>query len=77
MNIVDFPYKNLNDIPAMLRKFADAAENGDYGYLRTAFLIVENDDDVEYFGWGNADDPLRNIGLLHLAVEAMMKQVKS
>lgn len=67
MNIVPFPLPGLNNIPEMARRFADNLEGGDYGAVNSVIVVVEGDHGITSLGWGAADDPLRNIGLLHAA----------
>lgn len=67
LNVVPLPVNNLNDIPAMLRRFADDLEAEVYGSMRTIVMTLETQDGLHCFGWGQADDPLRNAGLLDAA----------
>lgn len=52
MNIVPFPSQNLLDIPAMLRGLADAIEEGEYGEITTAMVLLDGPDalQTELFG---------------------------
>lgn len=67
LNVVPFPVASLNDIPEMLHRFADDLEADIYGTLKTLVLTLETADGLHCFGWGHADDPVRNAGLLEAA----------
>lgn len=67
MNVVPLPIKSLNDIPAQLRQFADDIDADLYGAAKTVIVVLETEENMHCFGWGGADDPLRNAGLLDAA----------
>lgn len=48
------PSAQLQDVPAMLRKLADAIEAGDHGEVREA-VVVASGDALAVFGFGQVD----------------------
>lgn len=48
------PSAELQDIPSMLRKIAEAIEAGEYGDVTEA-AVVTNGDEIQVFGLGRAD----------------------
>lgn len=64
LNVVPLPTRNLNDIAAMARKLADDIDGGEYGSTNACIVVLESDTGLVTFGWGDADDSMRVIGLL-------------
>ena len=54
MNVVPLPSRDLQNIPAMLRKLADAIEAGEHG-TPTECAVVLNAQPLAVFGFGLAD----------------------
>jgi hypothetical protein len=75
LNVVAFPGNNLNDVPLMARKFTDDVEAGKYGEVRAVVLAVESTDGFSTFGWGDADDPFRVVGLLTAGAQSHVNEV--
>lgn len=67
MNVVPLPVSNLNDIPAMIRKLADAIENGDHGEVDTCLVVLDHDTGITQFGFGDVNGRYHVIGLLETA----------
>lgn len=56
-NLHVLPSSQLQDIPEMLRRLADAMEGGKYGGVPEAVVVLgtEQADRIEVFGFGRAD----------------------
>lgn len=53
LKVVDFPYEaTLRDVPAQLRKLAEAIEAGEHGAVSSVAVAVMGDA-FECFGWGD------------------------
>jgi hypothetical protein len=71
--VVELPRRPLSDVPGHLRKLADDIERGEYGDVRAAIVVIEQDGDggtvsAESFGFGSDADPVRAAGLLHFGI---------
>lgn len=64
LRVVEFPARNLSDIPAMMRAVADDIEAGNYGEANAAICILEGSEGMNAFAWGTFD-PVRAVGLMH------------
>ncbi len=64
LKVIEFPSRNVSDIPAMMRAVADDIEAGNFGEANTAICILEGSEGLNAFAWG-AFDPVRAIGLMH------------
>ena len=73
LKVVAFPGNNLNDIPGMLRKFADDIEAGEYGKALTVLAAMETEEGFHSFGWGAADCAVRNAGLFEIAKQTQIE----
>lgn len=63
---------NLTDIPAMLRQMADEAEADP---LKAAILVtVDEDGDVQTYGWGRTDAP-QSLATLHIAAHKLTRSM--
>lgn len=51
MKVVELPVGNLLDIPAMMRRVADAIERGEYKADHAA-LVLTDSDGLRIFQWG-------------------------
>ena len=68
MNVVPLPERpNLQNIPAMLRRFADDLERGDYGEIRTALMLLDTASEIHTFNWGASVTVFECAGLLEAA----------
>lgn len=67
MNIVDLNKVSLMDIPGQLRKLADAIENGEHSNVDSLTVVLQNEFNVDVFGYGHAD-LLKSIALFNLAI---------
>jgi hypothetical protein len=72
MNIVTLPVNNLNDIPAMARRFADDVEAGVYGVVDAVVVSITTDTGFTSFGWGDADDGFKVVGMLQCAANVQI-----
>lgn len=53
LKVVDFPYEaTLRDVPAQLRKLADAIDAGEYGAVSCVGVALMGDS-FQCFGWGD------------------------
>ena len=64
LKLVQFPTRNVNDIPAMMRAVADDIEAGNYGTAVAAICVLESEGGLNAFAWGTFD-PIRAVGLMH------------
>lgn len=68
----------LTDIPNMMRRVADQIENGEYGAVDTAFLLLPRVEDYPaLFGWGNIDGKNDPIIQLELAKNWLLTRITS
>ena len=64
--------RNLTDIPAMLRQMADDAEREP---LKAAVLLtVDEDGDVQTYGWGRTD-AMQSLATLHIAAHKLTRSM--
>lgn len=63
---------NLTDIPAHLRRAADRAEEDP---LKAAILLtVDEDGEVDIYGWGRTDAP-QTLATLHIAAHKLTRSM--
>jgi hypothetical protein len=55
LSVLEFPTPSLADIPGKLRDLADAIEEGHFGEIAEAVLVL-NGDRLEVFGFGAEAD---------------------
>ena len=65
--VPELPVRNLMDIPAMARGFADDLEANDYGEVTRAVVIVDTPDGLHILGWGENVTTFEAIGILECA----------
>lgn len=65
LKVIEFPTRNVSDIPAMMRAVADDIEAGNFGKASTAICIMEGEEGLNAFVWGEFE-PVRAIGLMHV-----------
>lgn len=70
--LVELPRATLADVPNVLRNIADCMEQGKYGDVVSAVLIVEGDN-LEVF-WAGAADFYRALALFRLAEHHLIKR---
>lgn len=76
MNVVSFPREvKVSDIAAMARKFADDLEAGEYGDCLSALVIVNTDNDMHLFNWGEAFSYHESVGVLEFAKGHVIREV--
>jgi hypothetical protein len=66
-NVAELPVGNLMDIAAMARRFADDLDKGEHGEPFRAVLLVQREDGLALFGWGESASPLEMMGLFEAA----------
>jgi hypothetical protein len=66
-NTVALPRYNPKLIPSIARTFADKVEDGEFGEVSRAVVILETDAGPIKFYWGERMSHLEAVGLLHLA----------
>lgn len=72
MPVHRLPNPPLTDIPAMLRRMADEAEASP---LKAAILVtVDEDGEVETYGWGRTDAP-QSLATLHIAAHKLTRSM--
>lgn len=60
---------NFRSVSDTLRVIADEIEQGKYGCVERASVILEHEDGhAEVFGLGKTEDILETLGLLHLGI---------
>jgi hypothetical protein len=70
MNIVEFPKPSLHDIPQMLRNIADDIEAGDFGSVQSGVMLLETDQTLHTFGWGDAEG-FKAVGMFQTAAQML------
>lgn len=74
-NVIKLPTSNLNDIPAMLRYWADMIESGEQP-ADSAFLVVPQESDYPIIaGFGEHLGDLGNIAVMELAEQFFVNHV--
>ena len=66
-NVEKLEIRNLMDIPAMARGFADDMDAEVYGTVQRAIVIVDCDDGIRVLGWGESVTQYEAIGILEAA----------
>ena len=73
LTVVKMPDHPLTDIPNVLRTIAEGIENGNYGEIEIAGLVMQNDSgDIETFSAGITDF-YRAYTLFSKAMKAMLE----
>ena len=67
-NVVDIGVYNPMLIPSIARTFADKVEEGEFGEVTRAVVILETDEGLIKFFWGEAPTHLEAVGILQLAL---------
>lgn len=57
----------INDVPDMLRKFADQVENGYYGDVVTVYALIDTPENLHTEVFGEALSRYEALGMLELA----------
>lgn len=74
-NVVELPRATLSDISNVLRSIADCIDDGNYGDVRLAGVILENSESkISLFGGGGACDSYRMLALMELGKAQLIKQ---
>ena len=60
-NLATIYKAHVTDIAAMARKFADDIEAGEYGIASRALVILEREDGLAIFGWGEGSISIRGL----------------
>lgn len=63
-NVEKLEVRNLMDIPAMARGFADDLEAGDYGEVERVIVVIDTPDGLRTLGWGESVSNYEAIGIL-------------
>lgn len=74
MNVVEFPLPSLHDIPQMLRNIAEDIEAGKFGVPMSGVMVLESDDCLYNFGWGDAEG-FKAIGMFYAAAQMLSEAV--
>ena len=62
------PIGNLMDIADMSRRFADEVNDGEYGEVRRAIVVVQGEDGaLTIIGWGDSSSPFELMGICEAA----------
>ena len=70
MNVIEFPKPSLHDIPQMLRNIADDIEAGQFGAPVSGVMVLESEDSLYNFGWGDAEG-FKAIGLFYAGAQML------
>lgn len=74
-NVVELPRATLSDISNVLRSIADCIDEGNYGEVRLAGVILENaESEILLFGSGGACDSYRMLALMELGKAQLIKR---
>lgn len=71
MNVIEFPKPSLHDIPQMLRNIADDIEAGSFGAPVSGVMVLESDESLYNFGWGDAEG-FKAIGLFYAGAQMLI-----
>jgi hypothetical protein len=69
-NVTELPVHNPHLIPSIARTFADKCEDGEFGEVSRAVLILETDTGPLRFFWGDSFTHEEAVGTLFLAAHA-------
>jgi len=64
--------RNCRDVPGMLRQLAESIETGEHGEVFGVTCIVENEDGLQPFMWGDTDI-VRAAGHLALTIASFTR----
>jgi hypothetical protein len=73
--VIEFPNTSRRDTPTELRRLADEIENGTYGAVGSAALVILGDQ-MEVFAMGEDYEPCSIALLLHAAFSRFSKAVE-
>jgi hypothetical protein len=66
---------NLQDIPALIETVARQTREGEFGHVVAGVCVLMNDDgEIQVFGWGGDTDDVRGIGLLTLGAQFLARK---
>jgi len=69
MKVVKLEIPNLMNVTANLRRLADMMENGEVSKANSVVVIgIDEKGELEIYGYGEIENRLSTIGLLHLAM---------
>jgi hypothetical protein len=75
MNVVQLPTGNVQDLPAMARRFAEDLERGDYGEVNTILVVIDGPSTLEILNWGDNPTVFGAIGLLEVGKGHMVRML--
>ena len=67
-NVTEIPVYNPHLIPSIARTFADKVEDGEFGEVTRAVVILETDAGPLNFYWGETPSHLEVVGLIQCAL---------
>ena len=67
-NVVELGVYNPALIPEIARTFADKVEDGEFGMVERAVVILETEHGLIKFYWGETPTHLEAVGMLQLAL---------
>lgn len=73
-NVVTLYEVNIQNIPAMMRKLADAIEEGKYGDVGQCAVCILGDS-FETFGWGQESEPATTAIMLQAGAHRMITAI--
>lgn len=71
-NVEEFPGTNLRDTAAAARKYAELVEDGQFGDVIRATLIIETDHGHETLFWGDTPSINEAVGIFEIAKHALI-----
>lgn len=66
-NVEELPVGNLQDIAGMARRFAGYVDDGQWGQISRAIVLVEHEGGMTILPWGEATSPYELMGLFEAA----------
>ena len=73
-DVIPIGVYNPKLIPEIARTFADKVEDGEFGEVERAVVILETDEGLIKFYWGEAPTHLEAVGMLQLALHDATQQ---
>lgn len=73
LKLVQHPATNLADIPMQLRRLAERIERGEFQPDTAVVILGTGMQEPRVFGYGNAGDSMRIVGLLQCAVSVVVE----